>query len=55
VLPLVVTLDRNRWLHTFMTAEGQPAWYIHLQDDSWISVRRGHIIRQAPPGLEDEG
>lgn len=52
---LVLTLDRSRWLHTFMTAEGQPAWYIRLQDTSWLSVRRGHIIRQAPPGRKDGG
>lgn len=46
---LVLSLDRNRWLHTFMTAEGQPAWAIRLQDQAWLGVNRGHLHRQGPP------
>lgn len=45
---LVLTLDRNRWLHTFMTAEGQPQWAIRLQDRAWLGVNRGHLYRQGP-------
>jgi hypothetical protein len=45
---LVLTLDGKRWLHTFMTAEGQPAWDIRLQDGAWLVVERGRLIRQAP-------
>jgi hypothetical protein len=45
---LVLTLDRRRWLHTFMTAEGQPRWFIRLHDGAWLSVERGRLIRQAP-------
>lgn len=45
---LVLTLDRKRWLHTFMTAEGQPQWAIRLHDDAWLGVNRGHLYRQGP-------
>lgn len=44
---LVLTLDRKRWLHTFMTAEGQPEWSIRMRDNAWIGVIRGHVYRQA--------
>ena len=46
---LVLALDGKRWLHTFMTAEGQPAWYIRLRDGAWLGVNRGHLYRQGPP------
>lgn len=46
---LVLTLDRKRWLHTFMTAEGQPAWAIRMPDQAWLGVNRGHVHRQGPP------
>ncbi|HST58705.1 MAG TPA: hypothetical protein VLK84_08460 [Longimicrobium sp.] len=53
---LVVTLDRGRWVHTFMTAEGEPAWYIRLPDDSWLKVLRGRMTRQVPwDGPRNEG
>jgi hypothetical protein len=45
---LVLALDRDRWIHTFMTAEGQPAWAVRLCDDSWLAVERGRIVREAP-------
>jgi hypothetical protein len=45
---LVLTLDRGRWLHTFMTAEGQPAWSLRMPDQAWIGVNRGHVHRQGP-------
>lgn len=45
---LVLTLDRRRWLHTFMTAEGQPEWSIRLLDDTWVNVRRGLLQREGP-------
>ncbi|HEY0015366.1 MAG TPA: hypothetical protein VGC13_03580 [Longimicrobium sp.] len=44
---LVMTLDGSRWVHSFMTAEGQPRWAVRLHDDAWLAVRRGRIIRQA--------
>ena len=43
---LVLTLDGSRWLRTFMTYEGQPAWAVRLHDDSWLAVDRGRLIRQ---------
>lgn len=45
---LVLTLDGKRWLHTFMTAEGQPTWLIRLRDGAWLGVNRGHLYRQGP-------
>jgi hypothetical protein len=44
---LVLTLDRKRWLHTFMTAEGQPEWSIRTHNNAWLGVIRGHVYRQA--------
>lgn len=49
---LVLTLSGKRWLNTFMTAEGQPAWAIRMRDDAWLGVNRGHLYRQGP---ESEG
>jgi hypothetical protein len=45
---LVLTLGGKRWLHTFMTAEGQPQWAIRLPDQAWLGVHRGHLYRQGP-------
>ena len=45
---LVLTLDGRRWLHTFMTAEGQPRWAVRLHDGAWLGVNRGHLYHQAP-------
>ena len=44
---LVVTLEGGLWVHTFMTAEGQPAWALRLPDQGWLAVQRGVLIRQA--------
>ncbi|HEU4883149.1 MAG TPA: hypothetical protein VFT45_12905 [Longimicrobium sp.] len=45
---LVLALDGKRWLHTFMTAEGQPCWAVRMEDDAWLGVNRGHLYRQRP-------
>lgn len=45
---LVVALDGKRWVHTFMTYEGQPAWAIRLHDHSWLGVERGRLIHVRP-------
>lgn len=45
---LVLTLDGKRWLHTFMTYEGQPEWAIRMHDNAWVGVIRGHLYRQGP-------
>jgi hypothetical protein len=42
---LSVRLSGNRWLRSFMTAEGQPSWCVRLDDGSWLSVQRGVIGR----------
>lgn len=44
---LVVALDGQRWVHTFMTHEGQPEWAIRLHN-TWVGVDRGRLIRQGP-------
>jgi len=41
---LVLTLSGGRWIHSFMTAEGQPQWVVFLPDDSWLTVERGAVI-----------
>jgi hypothetical protein len=45
---LVVTLDGKRWVHTFMTHEGQPEWAIRLHDRTWLGVDRGRLIHAVP-------
>jgi hypothetical protein len=41
---LVVTLSAGRWLHAFMTAEGQPSWTVFLTDESWLTVANGVTV-----------
>jgi hypothetical protein len=52
---LVLTLDGKRWVHTFMTYEGQPAWAIRQHDHSWLAVDRGRLIRQGPAPKRQAG
>lgn len=39
-----IALTGGRWVHSFMTADGQPEWTIFLHDGSWLCVERGHIV-----------
>ena len=41
-----IRLSRALWLHSFMTAEGQPDWSVFLPDRTWLTVRRGCIVRE---------
>ena len=41
---LSVGLSGGRWVHSFMTERGLPAWTIFLPDGSWICVERGTVI-----------
>ena len=41
---LVIALSGGLWVHSFMTAEGQPDWTVFLPDDSWIHVVRGRLV-----------
>lgn len=41
---LLVGLSDGRWVHSFMTAEGQPSWTVFLPDGSWLTVERGMLI-----------
>jgi len=41
-----IRLSGALWLHSFMTAEGQPNWSVFLLDHTWLVVRRGCIVRE---------
>lgn len=41
-----IELSGQRWVHTFMTREGQPEWTVFLPDRTWITFRGGRIIRE---------
>jgi hypothetical protein len=43
---LYVQLSNDRWIHSFATTEGQPEWTIFLNDRSWLTVKRGRIVRE---------
>lgn len=43
---LCVQLSGGRWIHSFATTEGQPEWTIFLNDGSWLTVKRGRIVRE---------
>jgi hypothetical protein len=45
---LVLVLTGGRWVHSFMTADGQPEWAVFLRDGSWLAVKEGHLIHDAP-------
>jgi len=45
---LILTLTGMRWVHSFMTADGQPEWTVFLRDDTWLTVEEGHVIHNAP-------
>ena len=40
---LVVALSDGRWVHSFMTYDGQPAWVLFLPDGSWLTVEGGRL------------
>jgi hypothetical protein len=44
---LVLALTGSRWVHSFMTADGQPEWTLFLRDGTWLTVEEGHLIRDA--------
>jgi len=43
---LCVQLSSGRWIHSFATTEGQPEWTVFLDDESWLTVKRGRIVRE---------
>jgi len=43
---LYVQLSNDRWIHSFATTETQPEWTIFLNDRSWLTVKRGRIVRE---------
>ncbi len=45
---LVLALTGGRWVHSFMTADGQPEWTVFLRDGTWLTVEEGHLIQDAP-------
>ena len=40
---LVIALSDGLWVHSFMTAEGQPEWTVFLPDGGWLHVVRGQL------------
>ncbi len=47
---LVIELSGGRWIHSFMTAQGQPCWVVFRPDGTWICVERGGLVweRESP-------
>lgn len=43
---LLIQFSGTRWLHSFMTAEGQPEWTLFLPSESWLTVERGGIVHE---------
>ena len=43
---LYVQLSNDRWIHSFAATDGQPEWTIFLNDRSWLTVKRGRIVRE---------
>ncbi len=44
---LCVRLSDGRWVTSFATSESQPDWGVYLPDGSWLTVRRGTVVREA--------
>jgi hypothetical protein len=47
---LVISLSGSRWVHSFMTSEGQPRWPVALPDGSWVEAERGVVVRKNRSG-----
>lgn len=43
---LHVQLSTGRWLCSFAACESQPDWTVFLPDGSWLTVRRGRVVRE---------
>ena len=41
-----VRLSGALWLHSFMTAGGQPDWTLFLPDSTWLTARRGCVVHE---------
>ena len=41
---LSIAMTGSRWVHSFMTAGGQPDWTVFLHDGSWLCVERGRLV-----------
>jgi hypothetical protein len=44
---LVLALSGHRWIHSFMTEEGQPRWVVFLPEGDCVFVERGGLVREA--------
>lgn len=44
---LCVRLSGGRWITSFAASESQPDWSVFLPDGSWLTVKRGTIVREA--------
>lgn len=43
---LCVRLSGGRWIASFAASDSQPDWSIFLSDRSWLTVRRGTVVRE---------
>ena len=41
---LSIELSGGGWVHSFMTAEGQPEWTVFLPGGSWLCVEAGRLV-----------
>jgi hypothetical protein len=45
---LCVQLSGGLWITTYAASETQPDWTIFLSDSTWLTVRRGSVVREGP-------
>jgi len=45
---LCVQLSGGIWITSYAASESQPGWSIFLSDGTWLTVRRGKVVREAP-------
>jgi len=45
---LCVRLSGGLWITSYAASETQPDWSIFLSDGTWLTVRRGRVVREAP-------
>ncbi len=43
---LCVRLFGERWITSFAALQSQPDWSVFLPDGSWLTVRRGIVVRE---------
>jgi hypothetical protein len=44
---LCVKLSGGLWIASYSASETQPDWSIFLSDGTWLTIRRGRVVREA--------